>query len=292
MGHRAAPVVSLIMPVHNAGEFLAPAIESVLAQTCREIELVVCDDASTDGSLEVVRRYAGQDSRVRVIDSGATQRRGHATTLAAAHAHAAAPFIGWIDADDLVFPGAVARTLQALRAEPDVGMVYTDHAMIDERGRALGVGTRSRIPFSNDRMLVDFITFHFRLYRRDVFERCGGINTSYPAAADYDFCLRACEVTRVARVPEVLYAYRQHRASISQARRIEQIDASARAIREALARRGLDQTVELRYEVVAKYALHRRPAQGSPPSDAPPPTPSARETLDALARALASAKTP
>jgi GT2 family glycosyltransferase len=93
------------------------------------------------------------------------------------------------------------------------------------------------------------------LYRRDAYERAGGINTSFMTAQDYDFCLRMSEVTEIACIPEPLYLYRMASDSISHVKRLEQIESSARAIREALVRRGLADRAELRVEIVGKFSI-------------------------------------
>ncbi|HLP85442.1 MAG TPA: glycosyltransferase [Phycisphaerales bacterium] len=246
------PRVSVIMPVYNRERFVAAAIKSVLAQTYREFELLVCDDGSTDGSLAAAREAAGSDPRVRVL---AMEHAGLAQTLKRAHAETRAAWIGWVDSDDMLAPAALERTATVLAREPSVGLVYTHHVMINDSGQTLGLGQRCTIPYSKDRLLVDFMTFHFRLYRREAYERAGGINVTFATAQDYDFCLRMSEVTQFACVAEPLYLYRMASDSISHVKRIEQIESSARAIREALVRRGLADKAELRVEIVGRFSI-------------------------------------
>jgi glycosyltransferase involved in cell wall biosynthesis len=243
--------------VYNRARFVGEAIRSVLAQRERAIELLICDDGSTDGSLDAARAAAGSDVRVRVF---AWEHAGVAATIRRAHEHVTAPCIGWVDSDDVLEPSAVERTLAVLEARADVGMVYTHHTIINERGEVQGLGQRCVIPYSKERLLVDFMTFHFRLYRRDAYERAGGINTSFVTAHDYDFCLRMSEVTNVACVAEALYRYRTSEDSLSHVKRIEQIESAARAIREALVRRGMADKAELRVEIVGRFSI--RPTRG------------------------------
>jgi len=246
------PRVSVIMPLYNRERYVAAAIKSVLAQTFHDFELLICDDGSTDGSLAAAREAAGDDPRVRIF---ALEHSGLAPTLKRAHEHVTTPFIGWLDSDDMLAPAALERTYNALVRNPAVGAVYTHHVMINDAGQVLGLGQRCGIPYSKDRLLVDFMTFHFRLYRRDAFERAGGINTSFTTAQDYDFCLRLSEVCDFLCVPEPLYLYRMAGDSISHVKRLEQIESSARAIREALVRRGLADKAELRVEIVGKFSI-------------------------------------
>lgn len=251
-GGENKPLVSVIMPLYNRERYVAAAIKSVQAQTLIAFELIVCDDGSTDASLAVAKEAAGDDARVRVISM---QHAGLAATLKCAHEHVSTPYIGWLDSDDMLAPLALERTYAALSRNARLGMVYTHHMMINDGGQPLGIGQRCAIPYSRDRLLVDFMTFHFRLYRRDAFERAGGINTTFTTAQDYDFCLRMSEVTEIACVPEPLYLYRMASDSISHVKRLEQIESSARAIREALVRRGLADKAELRVEIVGKFSI-------------------------------------
>lgn len=247
-----SPRVSVIMPLYNRERYVAAAVRSVLAQSFRDFELLICDDGSTDGSLAAAREAAGTDPRVRIF---AMEHAGLARTLQRAHEHVTTPFIGWLDSDDMLAPLALERTHQVLARHPTVGAVYTHHVMINDAGQMLGIGQRCGIPYSKDRLLVDFMTFHFRLYRRDAYERAGGINTSFHTAQDYDFCLRLSEVTDFLCIPEPLYLYRMASDSISHVRRLEQIESSARAIREALERRGLADKAELRVEIVGRFSI-------------------------------------
>lgn len=250
------PAITVIVPVHNREATVAQTIASILAQTRRDFELLVCDDGSTDGSRAAIERAVAGDARVRVEVN--PTNLGLTRTLEAAHRLARGAYIGWVDSDDWIAPTALERTSAVLDRKPGVGMVYTDHTIVDALGKALGIGVRCDIPYSKERLLVDFMTFHFRLFRRSAFEACGGINTTFATAHDYDFCLRMAEVTQIEHLREPLYFYRRSEDSISNVRRMEQIESSARAIREALARRKLDDKYRLEVEIVGRFAIRPR----------------------------------
>lgn len=141
---------------------------------------------STDGSLEIARAYAQRDKRVRVISA---HNQGVTRAFKAAIAQTTNPYIGCIDSDDLLAPTALEETATVLDTNPQIGLVYTKYLVIDENGQLKGEGTRSRIPYSKERILVDFMIFHFRLFRRSVYEQIGGIDESFTCAYDYDLCL-------------------------------------------------------------------------------------------------------
>ncbi len=253
------PTISVILPVFNRASYLTQSIGSVLAQTRTDWELLVWDDGSTDGSADEARRIANGDPRVRILGG---PNQGVARAVREAHAHAGGRFIGWLDSDDWLAPTALEATAKVLEQRPDVGMVYTDHAITDSAGSIVGIGARCGIPYSKERLLIDFMTFHFRLFRREVYDRVGGVDVSYPSTHDYEFCLRVSEVTVISHLPGVLYYYRKTPGAISSTRRVEQIEEAARAIRAALARRGHDNQYELEVEVEGRYTLRKRPKTG------------------------------
>jgi hypothetical protein len=160
-------------------------------------------------------------------------------------------------------PTALAETRAFLDANPDVGMVYTDYLTIDEAGNVTGQGMRTKVPYSPQRLLVDFMTFHFRLMRRELYWRAGGVDESMRAAIDYDLCLRLSEITEIRHLPRPLYLYRVHANSISHAKRLEQILASKQSIERALIRRGLDSRYEIDLELIGRFRLREKKQGGA-----------------------------
>ncbi|WP_324282059.1 glycosyltransferase [Cyanobacterium aponinum UTEX 3222] len=246
--------VSLIMTVYNRADYLAQAIDSVIVQTYPYWELIIINDGSTDKSLDIANTFATKDSRILVTSS---PHLGRALALQKAHALAQGEYLGWLDSDDWLAPKALEATVEILQLNPQVGMVYTNYQVVNEQGQILGDGKRCQIPYSKERLLVDLMIFHFRLFRRQVFELAGGIDPFFPVAMDYDLCLRLSEITQIQHLPLPLYYYRHHRNSISGARRLEQIYYSSEAIKKALHRRGLAEKMKLEVEVSARFRLRR-----------------------------------
>lgn len=232
------PTVSLILLNHNRAAYLAETIASVLAQTYTDFELVVWDDGSTDESLAVAQSFAAQDPRVRVV-AAAHQDGWIAKARKAAIAQTHGTYLGWVDSDDRLTPTALEHTVAVLDHQADIGMVYTDYQTIDAAGQVTGYGQRCQIPYSRDRLLVDFHTFHFRLLRRQVYEQIGGIDERFRYAYDYDLCLRLSEATQIHHLPLPLYHYRYHANANSLTRQQERAQWSKTAIQAALGRRGL-----------------------------------------------------
>src|SRR5947209_1079246 len=101
MSTQTTPAISVLMPVYNAGRFLAPALDSVLVQTFADFEVIAIDDGSPDGSAAVLRQFAARDPRIRVVSQ---QNQGIVATLNRALALARAPLVARMDADDLTRP--------------------------------------------------------------------------------------------------------------------------------------------------------------------------------------------
>jgi glycosyltransferase involved in cell wall biosynthesis len=251
------PAISLVIPMYNRARWIGQAMQSVLAQTRRDFELVVWDDGSTDDSVAAARGAAGDDPRARVI---AGEHRGVARSLTDAILLATGGYLGWIDSDDWIAPTTLAESSAVLDARPEVGVVYTDYVTTTEAGEVRGLGKRCAIPYSKDRLLIDFMMFQFRLMRRSAYDQAGGPDPAMSPAEDYDFCLRLSEVAQIHHLPRPLYFYRQHKASISSSDRVEQIMASKRAVERALVRRKMDEEYELDVQIVSQFRLKKRKA--------------------------------
>jgi filamentous hemagglutinin family protein len=226
--------ISIVITTYNRERYLSAAIESILAQTYGDFELLIWDDGSTDRSVQIAQDYAKQDARVRVV---AAPHLGRGLALKSAIAQTTGTYVGFVDSDDLLAPTALEETARLLDAHPEVGFVYTDYLVIDENGTITGKGSRCCIPYSKEGLLRKFMTFHFRLMRRSVYDQVGGIRGSYEYAEDYDLCLRLSEVAKVRRIQKPLYYYRNHQENISHQKRVEQMQRASQAVARAIERR-------------------------------------------------------
>ncbi|NJM48584.1 MAG: glycosyltransferase [Alkalinema sp. RU_4_3] len=246
------PKVSLITTVYNRENYLPQAIESILTQTHQTLELILWDDGSTDDSLEICQHYADQDDRIRVIPA---PHQGRGPSVAQASALATGQYIGIVDSDDLLAQDALTETVQYLEDHPAIGMVYTDYIIIDENDGVKSYGQHCQIPYDKDRLLTEFIIFHFRLMHTHIYQQIGGFDPEFMYCQDYDLCLRLSETTDIAQLHKPLYQYRHHRNSISCEKQIDQIFYGKRAIENAIVRRGMADTHELEFQVFAHCTL-------------------------------------
>ena len=130
-----SPRVSIGMPVYNGERYLATAIESILAQTFPDFELIISDNASTDRTEEICRSYATRDTRIRYYRN--EQNLGSNRNFNQAFGLATCPYFMWAAHDDLRAPDFVARCVNALDANPDVVLAYSKTTSIDENGDPL-----------------------------------------------------------------------------------------------------------------------------------------------------------
>jgi glycosyltransferase involved in cell wall biosynthesis len=253
--HHSQPKVSLITTVYNRENYLPQSIESILTQTHENLELILWDDGSTDDTLEICQHYAAQDPRIRLI---ASHHQGRGPALAQACALAQGQYIGIVDSDDLLAQDALTETVNYLEEQPSIGMVYTDYIIIAEDNSIKGYGQHCQTPYDKDRLLTEFIIFHFRLIRNSLFQQIGGYNPEFMYCQAYDLCLRLSEVTDIAQLHKPLYRYRHHRNSISCEKQIDQIFYGRKAIENALQRRGMTQDYELEFQVFAHCTLLKK----------------------------------
>ena len=246
-------LISIAVPVYNTARFLPAALDSLLAQDHADWEGLLWDDGSTDGSGEIAAEYARRDPRLRLLGNG--RQNGIGTALASALDVARGSYVGGLDGDDMLEPEALSSMLAFMRANPRLGMAYSRYVEIDENDAFLAAGRRFLKPYSSHNLLVDFMTYHFRLIRADAYRAVGGFDPRADVAPDYDLCLRLSETCEIAHLPRVLYRYRVRRDSVSQGSRLRQVRASFDAAQRSLLRRGLQGQYALSLGLRARHVL-------------------------------------
>jgi len=253
------PKVSVVIPVYNRARYLETAIESVIWQTDKNWELIISDDGSTDGSLEIAQNFAEHDSRIRVLTNPSRPaddaNRGAANALIAGFNAARGEYIGQLDSDDLLEQQAIELTVAALDNNPDWGMVYSNYLDISENGEKLRPGWRCSIPYSFTGLLMAFMTFHFRMIRKTAYLQVNGFDVNTDRIEDYDLCLRLSEVIEIGKVEDFLYQYRRHPASLMYLKNLELILLARDAVERAMSRRGMRDTHRLRIEFNPKFIV-------------------------------------
>ena len=230
----AAPAISVLMGVRNGEAYLDEAIESILAQTFADFELIIVDNGSVDGTADIIDRHALSDRRVRGFR---LDRPGLSRTLNHAAAQARAPILARLDADDVAEPERFAIQHAVLTADPTLAVIGSYALLINERGRALG---EIRPPVGRDSLRAYLAAANpfihsTTMFRRSCFEQVGGYRVGLRYTEDLDLWLRLAEVGELDLIPKVLARYRQHSGSLMWRQRLRMVlgDTCARGAVEA-----------------------------------------------------------
>jgi hypothetical protein len=218
------PKVSIIIPCYNYGHFLPDSIGSALAQEGVEPEVIVVDDASTDGSAAVAQRFADTDSRVAVLRL--QQNSGQVIAFNGGYATAAGEFIVRLDADDMLTPGALARSVALFDAFPSVGLVYGHPRHFATkvppeprvaRPRSWSIWSGVEWVAERCRRGWNVITSPEVVLRATAMKQIGPLSLRLKFGMDMEMWLRTAAVSDVGRVDGPDQAlHRDHPASLSQ----------------------------------------------------------------------------
>lgn len=214
-------LVSVVIPSYNHAPYVEATIDSILAQTVSDLELIIIDDGSKDNSVEVIQRKLDRngDRRARLI---ARENRGLCRTLNEGLGMAQGAYFAYLGSDDLWEPTKLEKQISAMEAEGrNVGASFTDCYAIDTQGRRFNRLGRHN-PYRGGDIYPDLIWCRFQppsptnLFVRQKLILAGGFNESVPIE-DYDAWLRLARHYRVAYVPEALASFRVHQTNTSMA---------------------------------------------------------------------------
>lgn len=218
------PTLSVVMPVYNGERYIAEAIASVLAQTHADLELIVVDDGSTDGTARILTEIVGRDSRVRVITQA---NQGQAGALNRGLAEATTEWVAIHDHDDVSLPRRLERQLNFLSTHPEIRVLGTHAVEIDHAGREIGrlrFGPSSIADFSiaRDRGDLFFPPHPSVMFHRPTILALGGYDSAFGSAVDVELWSRVADHHPVVTLPEALIHYRIHATSMSFEKLFEQ----------------------------------------------------------------------
>jgi glycosyltransferase involved in cell wall biosynthesis len=205
------PRISIVTPSFNQGRFLAATIESVLSQECENVEYIVIDGGSTDGSVDIIRRYANKLTYWVSEPDG-----GQADAIAKGFARSTGEIMGWLNADDLLLPGALATVARTFSRSLDIQMTYGDIAVVNEWGQMQYICTQTPARFESLYYGGQIINQEAVFWTRDLYNRVGGLNCGLQYALDYDLWIRMSRITMPHYIPAILAAFRKHPSQKSQ----------------------------------------------------------------------------
>lgn len=201
------PKISIVTPSYNQADYLEVTIQSVLRQDYPDLEYLVVDGGSTDGSVEIIHKY--QD---RIAWWVSEPDRGQADAINKGFKRATGDIIAWLNSDDIYLPGTLFRAAERMSSNPEAGMVYADALSIDAKGR----------PFNTLQFpvwgLEDLLRFHIIcqpsvFMRRSLLEEVGNLNEDYHYMLDHYLWLKIAARSPILHAAEFWSAARHHSAA-------------------------------------------------------------------------------
>jgi glycosyltransferase involved in cell wall biosynthesis len=227
------PLISVVMPVYNAGRHLEQAMQSVLEQTLGDFEVIAVDDGSTDETPHILAAMTSRDARVKPHhlerNSGIVKALNEGVRLASGK------YIARMDADDFIPANRFEKQIAFLNANPRITVVSGAFEVVDAEGRSLNIVKNKN--FKSPEVVRWELFFGTSLchaavmFLADVVRQVGGYRSEYQYVEDYDLFIRLSKITQMASLSDILFFYREDmEGSISITKREEQqrLDASLR----------------------------------------------------------------
>jgi len=200
------PLVSIITPSFNQAKFLRQTIESVLTQDYPNLEYIIIDGGSTDGSQEIIKEYEEKLAYWESIPD-----RGQTDAINKGFAKANGKYLAWLNSDDVYQPGAVAQAVDFLELHPDVGLVYGICTFIDAEGRTIGQFPAAQTDYQRLRRGFVHIPQQSAFFRGDLWRKVGPLDPTFYFAMDYDLWVRLAAQAPVVYLPGRVWAsFRLH----------------------------------------------------------------------------------
>lgn len=198
------PLVTIVSPSYNQAEFLERTILSVLNQDYPHIEYIVIDGGSTDGSVDIIRKY--QD---RIAFWISEPDNGQSQAINKGFKHSTGEIFNWLNSDDLLMPCAVTIAVDYLSRHPEYGMVYGDRLVVDENDQVLACVELPSFKTAFYRF-GRFLPQETSFFRRDLWRRANGLDEDLHISMDRDLWLKFMKIGRLYHIPFVLGSWRQH----------------------------------------------------------------------------------
>jgi glycosyltransferase involved in cell wall biosynthesis len=201
MSDHDLPLVSIVTPSFNQAPYLEETISSVLEQDYPRIEYIIIDGGSTDGSVDIIKKYADKITWwVSEVDKGQTDaiNKGFGCTTGR--------ILAWLNSDDTYEPGAVSAGVKYLQEHPKIGMVYADCNYIDEKGQKLGKFPAAQTDYKRLRRGYVHIPQQTMFFRAELWHAVGPMDPSFFFAMDYDLWTRIAARTEIKYLPGQTWA--------------------------------------------------------------------------------------
>jgi glycosyltransferase involved in cell wall biosynthesis len=194
------PLVSIITPSYNQADYIEQTILSVQSQDYPHIEHIVVDGGSTDGTVEILKKYPH-------LKWTSEKDKGQSDAINKGFKRAQGEIIGWLNSDDLYEAGAISRSANYFHDHPEVDLVYTDFHYIDDKGKHLFTEKVSQFDYQRQLNELNLIPQPTAFFRKSVFD-AGYLNESYHYAMDYEFWLRIGRQHRIEKIDGINASFR------------------------------------------------------------------------------------
>ncbi len=197
------PLVSIIMPSLNQGQFIEEAIRSVLMQGYPNLEFIVLDGGSTDGSVEIIKKYSS------MISFWVSEKdQGQSDAINRGFLRSKGEILAWLNSDDVFLPGCIFKMANAFQDHPEAGLIFGDVEVINERGNKVGKFEPVHYSFEETLSFRQIIPQQAAFFRKEVLYSVGLLDPQLDFAMDLDFFIRIGKNYPVIAIPEVLAQFR------------------------------------------------------------------------------------
>jgi glycosyltransferase involved in cell wall biosynthesis len=199
------PLVSIVTPSYNHNSFIEATIHSVLGQGYPNLEYIIVDGGSTDGTVDIIKKYAD-----RIAWWVSEPDKGQTDAINKGFACAKGEIFAWLNSDDTYEPGAVQEAVALLCAQPDIGLIYGNANYIDENGAKIGLFPAAQTDYRRLRRGYVHIPQQAAFFRADLWRKIGPLDPSFYFAMDYDLWVRIAAIAPLQYTPQTWANFRLH----------------------------------------------------------------------------------
>lgn len=209
------PLISVIMPAHNAQKYISGAIESVLNQTFKNFELIIIDDFSTDKTLDIIKAFSKKDHRIKIVNND--KRLNIAASLNKGISKAQSNIIARMDTDDIAFSNRLELQYKLVESSKNIAAVGANIMLIDSEGKEIGARRYPHLSKDLKSCLFRYSPFAHPVvvFRKNMFEEVGKYNPKYSPTEDLDLWFRLGRKYEFESIPQTLLKYRLDEKSSS-----------------------------------------------------------------------------
>ncbi|HMS00388.1 MAG TPA: glycosyltransferase family 2 protein [Anaerolineales bacterium] len=255
-------LISIITPSFNQARYLEQTIQSVLGQDHPRIDYIVVDGASTDGSVEIIKKYSMEsdsllsESQKHKIDWWLSEKdSGQAEAINKGLARATGEIVAWLNSDDYYLPGAVSAAVKVFEENPDVVLVYGNILAVDEHGNPFNTLTYKQLSLQ-DLLCFQIIGQPAVFFRREVLEKTGMLDPTFHFLLDHHLWIRIAQHGKILHVDQTWAAARYHAEAKNRAKAAEFGREAFRVLDWAESQPGLGEAVRP-VERRARASAHR-----------------------------------